>query len=147
MLLARAQRSGARAHKYNSADMSILKVARMGHPVLRARTRAVERAEVKSPAIQKCFWGRRRRNIAELNMLLQKRPGICLKRRPGPGNMFACIRNALRRQPCKRDCGDQLSDSHPRIGRILIHCIFQPNRSALPEIIPQTVAAELQQRP
>ena len=33
--------------------MSILKVARMGHPVLRARTRAVERSDIKRPAIQK----------------------------------------------------------------------------------------------
>jgi peptide deformylase len=33
--------------------MSILKVARMGHPVLRARARAVDRREVKSPEFQK----------------------------------------------------------------------------------------------
>jgi len=33
--------------------MSILKVARMGHPVLRARARALERAEITSPRIQK----------------------------------------------------------------------------------------------
>jgi peptide deformylase len=33
--------------------MSILKVARMGHPVLRARARALDRAEIKSAAIQK----------------------------------------------------------------------------------------------
>jgi peptide deformylase len=33
--------------------MSILKVARMGHPVLRARARAVERAEIQHPAVQK----------------------------------------------------------------------------------------------
>ena len=32
--------------------MSILKVARMGHPVLRARARALDRADVRSPAIQ-----------------------------------------------------------------------------------------------
>lgn len=32
--------------------MSILKVARMGHPVLRARARALDRHEIKSPAIQ-----------------------------------------------------------------------------------------------
>jgi peptide deformylase len=32
--------------------MSILKVARMGHPVLRARARAIERTEIKSPRIQ-----------------------------------------------------------------------------------------------
>jgi peptide deformylase len=32
--------------------MSILKVARMGHPVLRGRARALERAEIKSAAIQ-----------------------------------------------------------------------------------------------
>src|SRR5262245_20645968 len=32
--------------------MSILKVARMGHPVLRTRARPLERAEIKSPAIQ-----------------------------------------------------------------------------------------------
>ncbi len=32
--------------------MSILKVARMGHPVLRAKARTVDRAEVKSPALQ-----------------------------------------------------------------------------------------------
>ena len=32
--------------------MSILKVARMGHPVLRARARALEPAEIKSPHIQ-----------------------------------------------------------------------------------------------
>jgi len=33
--------------------MSILKVARMGHPVLRARARAVEPAELKHPLLQK----------------------------------------------------------------------------------------------
>ena len=33
--------------------MSILKVARMGHPVLRARARALDRTEIKSAAIQK----------------------------------------------------------------------------------------------
>jgi peptide deformylase len=33
--------------------MSILKVARMGHPVLRKRARALDRAELKSAAIQK----------------------------------------------------------------------------------------------
>ena len=33
--------------------MSILKVARMGHPVLRARARALDRTEVKSASIQK----------------------------------------------------------------------------------------------
>jgi peptide deformylase len=33
--------------------MSILKVARMGHPVLRARARALDRTEIKSAQIQK----------------------------------------------------------------------------------------------
>jgi len=33
--------------------MSLLKVARMGHPVLRTRAREVERAELKHPSIQK----------------------------------------------------------------------------------------------
>jgi peptide deformylase len=33
--------------------MSFLKVARMGHPVLRARARAIERAELKQAAVQK----------------------------------------------------------------------------------------------
>lgn len=33
--------------------MSILKVARMGHPVLRAKARAIERAEIKSAPIQR----------------------------------------------------------------------------------------------
>jgi peptide deformylase len=33
--------------------MSILKVARMGHPVLRAAAKAVDRSAVKSPAVQK----------------------------------------------------------------------------------------------
>jgi len=32
--------------------MSILKVARMGHPVLRSRARAIERSELNSPAMQ-----------------------------------------------------------------------------------------------
>ena len=32
--------------------MSILKVARMGHPVLRKRARAVDKQELKSPAVQ-----------------------------------------------------------------------------------------------
>src|SRR5260221_10028093 len=34
------------------AAMSILKVARMGHPVLRARAKPLEPADVKSPRIQ-----------------------------------------------------------------------------------------------
>ncbi len=33
--------------------MSILKVARMGHPVLRTRARALDRRDVKSPEVQK----------------------------------------------------------------------------------------------
>ena len=33
--------------------MSILKVARMGHPVLRKRARALDRADLKSAAVQK----------------------------------------------------------------------------------------------
>ena len=33
--------------------MAILKVARMGHPVLRAKARVIEKANIKSPAIQK----------------------------------------------------------------------------------------------
>jgi peptide deformylase len=33
--------------------MSILKVARMGHPVLRTRAREVEKAELKQPLVQK----------------------------------------------------------------------------------------------
>jgi peptide deformylase len=33
--------------------MSILKVARMGHPVLRAKTRALDRHEIQSAAVQK----------------------------------------------------------------------------------------------
>ncbi len=33
--------------------MSILKVARMGHPVLRRKARALEKSEIKSPAVQK----------------------------------------------------------------------------------------------
>jgi peptide deformylase len=33
--------------------MSILKVARMGHPVLRAKTRAVDKGDIKGPAIQR----------------------------------------------------------------------------------------------
>lgn len=32
--------------------MSILKVARMGHPVLRTKGRAIDKAELKSPALQ-----------------------------------------------------------------------------------------------
>jgi peptide deformylase len=33
--------------------MSILKVARMGHPVLRTRAQAIERGAIKSPAVQR----------------------------------------------------------------------------------------------
>ena len=33
--------------------MSILKVARMGHPVLRSKTRALEKAEIRGSQIQK----------------------------------------------------------------------------------------------
>ena len=32
--------------------MSILKVARMGHPVLRAQARPIEKGEIKSPELQ-----------------------------------------------------------------------------------------------
>ena len=35
--------------------MSILKVARMGHPVLRRRTRALDRSDLKNPLLQKFF--------------------------------------------------------------------------------------------
>src|SRR4030088_2469327 len=40
------------AGKYNSPDMSILKVARMGHPVLRGRALTLARTRVKSTEIQ-----------------------------------------------------------------------------------------------
>ena len=43
----------SRACQYNAAGMSILKVARMGHPVLRTKTPTLERAAIKSAAIQK----------------------------------------------------------------------------------------------
>lgn len=33
--------------------MAILKVARMGHPILRVKTRAIEKADIKSAAVQK----------------------------------------------------------------------------------------------
>ena len=33
--------------------MSILKVARMGHPVLRAKARAIERSDIKTATVQK----------------------------------------------------------------------------------------------
>ena len=39
--------------QYNSSVMSILKVARMGHPVLRTRRGRIDRVDVKSPAIQR----------------------------------------------------------------------------------------------
>jgi peptide deformylase len=41
------------ARGYNPEGMSILKVARMGHPVLRKRARALDRADLKSSAVQK----------------------------------------------------------------------------------------------
>ena len=33
--------------------MSILKIARMGHPALRAKARAIERGEIKTPIVQR----------------------------------------------------------------------------------------------
>jgi peptide deformylase len=39
--------------QYNSPIMSILKIARMGHPVLRARARPVEKTELKTAVVQK----------------------------------------------------------------------------------------------
>jgi len=39
--------------QYNSIDMSILKVARMGHPVLRAKARPLEKSEIRSAVVQK----------------------------------------------------------------------------------------------
>ena len=39
--------------RYNPEAMSILKVARMGHPVLRQRARALDRADLKSAVVQK----------------------------------------------------------------------------------------------
>ncbi len=48
------RRVGARGPPvYNWEDMSILKIARMGHPVLREVARKVEVTELKSPAFQK----------------------------------------------------------------------------------------------
>jgi peptide deformylase len=41
------------ARGYNPEAMSILKVARMGHPVLRKRARALDRADLKSSAVQR----------------------------------------------------------------------------------------------
>jgi peptide deformylase len=41
-----------RPDDYN-AGMAILKVARMGHPVLRARARAVDPGQIRSPVIQR----------------------------------------------------------------------------------------------
>ena len=39
--------------------MSILKVARMGHPVLRTRARALDKAALRNPALQKLIGLRR----------------------------------------------------------------------------------------
>jgi hypothetical protein len=39
--------------RYNPPEMSILKVARMGHPVLRAKAQALERAEIRKPPVQR----------------------------------------------------------------------------------------------
>ena len=39
--------------QYNSIAMSILKVARMGHPVLRAKARPLEKSDIRSAAVQK----------------------------------------------------------------------------------------------
>src|SRR6185503_4860339 len=39
--------------RYNSGSMSILKVARMGHPVLRAKARRLEKSEIRSVPIQR----------------------------------------------------------------------------------------------
>src|SRR5206468_4914775 len=41
------------SRQYNSRVMSILKVARMGHPVLRAKARSLEKADLKGAAAQK----------------------------------------------------------------------------------------------
>jgi len=43
----------ALAGQYNSSVMSILKVARMGHPVLRAAARPLEKSELKGAAMQR----------------------------------------------------------------------------------------------
>src|SRR5687767_11558367 len=48
---ARRSRSGGRS-PYNST-MSILKIARMGHPVLRARARHVDPSQIRSPEFQR----------------------------------------------------------------------------------------------
>ena len=42
-----------RTCQYNSGVMSILKVARMGHPVLRAKARPLEKAEIRRAPFQK----------------------------------------------------------------------------------------------
>jgi peptide deformylase len=42
-----------RSEKYNSEEMSILKVARMGHPALRQKARALERGEITGAVVQK----------------------------------------------------------------------------------------------
>src|ERR1700680_608225 len=51
VLVAGARR--ARATQYNSVEMSILKIARMGHPALRVKARPIERADIRGPALQK----------------------------------------------------------------------------------------------
>lgn len=38
---------------HNYVRMSILKVARMGNPVLRERTRALDKSDIRNPAVQK----------------------------------------------------------------------------------------------
>jgi peptide deformylase len=43
----------ARCRQYKIAAMAILKVARMGHPVLRQRARAVDKHEIRTPEFQK----------------------------------------------------------------------------------------------
>ena len=42
-----------RDSQYNSTVMSILKVAPMGHPVIRAKARAIERGDIKTATVQK----------------------------------------------------------------------------------------------
>ena len=50
--------------------MSLLKVARMGHPVLRTRAREIERAELKQPSIQKL--------IDDMIDTMHEYNGVCL---------------------------------------------------------------------
>ena len=102
-----ACRGASDACQYNFVDMSILKVARMGHPVLRAKARPLEKAEIRSAVDAEAD----RRHDRHDGRVSRRRPG----RAAGARGAAAVRRGARRRRRGRRGRAEPLAIINPEI--------------------------------